>query len=154
MRAPKWRPSVCEAISYESKHLNMVRDPTSPTMGADAGCVRPVDHAVPVEALRDAVRDNEELAVLASLFEATGNATRLRILYLLWREPELCVCELADVLGVTAQAVSQQLKRLRASGLVTSRRSAQTIFYRLEREQEFMHILIRMLEGRTLQVAA
>lgn len=56
---------------------------------------------------------------------------RLDILYLLTREPELCVCDLADVLATTVSAVSHQLRILRQRGLVRRRRDKQTIFYSL-----------------------
>ena len=58
-------------------------------------------------------------------------ARRLDILYLLTREPELCVCDLADILNTTVSAVSHQLRILREHELVQSRRDGQTIFYSL-----------------------
>lgn len=56
---------------------------------------------------------------------------RLDIIYLLEREPELCVCDLADILSTTVSAVSHQLRILRQQGLVRPRRDKQTIFYSL-----------------------
>src|SRR5260370_38789042 len=60
-----------------------------------------------------------------------GSSTRLKLLYLLENMKELCVCDLAEMLGVSVSAVSQHLAKLKAYGLVAPRRDAQTIYYRL-----------------------
>src|SRR5690625_2065380 len=78
------------------------------------------------------------LASLSALFNAAGNKTRIRILYLQWRHSEIRVNDLAEVLEVSTPAVSQQLKKLRRHRLVTSRRDAQAVFYRLSREKPFI----------------
>lgn len=67
----------------------------------------------------------------ADLMSLAGNSTRLKLLYLLDNMKELCVCDLAEMLGVSVSAVSQHLAKLRAYGLVAPRRDAQTIYYRL-----------------------
>ncbi len=72
--------------------------------------------------------DIEEAAELMSL---AGNSTRLKLLYLLETHDEICVCDLAEMLGVSVSAVSQHLAKLKARGLVAPRRDAQTIYYRL-----------------------
>ena len=72
--------------------------------------------------------DIEEAAELMSL---AGNATRLKLLYLLDTHEEICVCDLAEMLSVSVSAVSQHLAKLKARGLVAPRRDAQTIYYRL-----------------------
>ena len=70
----------------------------------------------------------EEAAELMSL---AGNSTRLKLLYLLDIHHEICVCDLAEMLGVSVSAVSQHLAKLKARNLVAPRRDAQTIYYRL-----------------------
>ena len=71
---------------------------------------------------------------------AALGARRLDILYLLTRETELCVCDLADILSTTVSAVSHQLRILREHGLVDPRRHGQTIFYSLtERGTTLVH---------------
>lgn len=72
----------------------------------------------------------------AAVLGLVGNATRLRIFYLLDQLGELCVCDLAEVLGVTQSAVSQHLAKFKAYGLVGSRRDAQTLYYRLSDRPE------------------
>lgn len=76
----------------------------------------------------------------AELLSLAGNATRLKIFYLLAELKELCVCDLAEILGVSVSAVSQQLAKMKAYGLVKSRRDAQTIYYGLS-EHSFVETL-------------
>lgn len=60
-----------------------------------------------------------------------GNEVRLKILFLIYEENELCPCDLSDILGMSIPAVSQHLRKLRDGGLIESRREGQTIFYKL-----------------------
>ena len=71
-----------------------------------------------------------ELAELAELFKVFGDSTRIRILFILARS-ELCVCDIADVLGLTQPAVSDQLKALKQARLVKNRREGKTVYYSL-----------------------
>ena len=73
----------------------------------------------------------------AELMKLAGNSTRLKLLYLLETLTEVSVSDLSDLLGVSVSAVSQHLSKLRARGLVNSRRDAQTIYYRLA-EHDFI----------------
>ena len=77
-----------------------------------------------------------------TVMKAAGNDTRVRILYLLWRRGEVRVNDLASILELTTPAVSQQLKKLRNCNLVRARRDAQTIYYRLNPDSEFILSLI------------
>lgn len=72
----------------------------------------------------------EELNDLAELFKTFGDPTRIRILYVLF-EVEVCVCDLAAALGMTQSAISHQLKILKQTHLVKSRREGKSIFYSL-----------------------
>ena len=81
--------------------------------------------------LRDEVMHDEELQLLRGILHTLSGPMRLKILYLLHREPELCVCDLADILGESVSAVSHQLRILRKHDLVKTRRDAKTIFYSL-----------------------
>ncbi len=74
--------------------------------------------------------EEDELYDLAELFKVFGDSTRIRILYVLF-EAEVCVCDLAQVLNMTQSAVSHQLKILKQSKLVKSRREGKSVFYSL-----------------------
>ena len=74
--------------------------------------------------------DDETLYDLAELFKVFGDSTRIKILYALF-EAELCVCDIAQLLGLTQSAVSHQLRVLKGSRLVKFRREGKTVFYSL-----------------------
>ena len=97
---------------------------------------------VQLEALRSELEVQNWLDDLMSVMKAAGNDTRVRILYLLWRRGEVRVNDLASILELTTPAISQQLKKLRACHLVHARRDAQTIYYRLNTDAEFIKCLI------------
>jgi DNA-binding transcriptional ArsR family regulator len=70
-----------------------------------------------------------QLDELAEFLNLVSNSTRLKIVFLLTEFKELCVCDLAQILDVTVPAVSQQLAKLKAFGLLQPRQENQTIFY-------------------------
>ena len=86
------------------------------------------------------------LDALMALMKATGNDTRVRILYLLWRRGEVRVTDLAVILQLTSPGISRHLKMLRSCGLAQARRDAQTIYYRLNTDAEFIQSLISFFE--------
>lgn len=73
---------------------------------------------------------DEELFALADLYKIFGDSTRIRILYVLY-DTELCVCDIAELLGMTLSAISHQLRILKQARLVKFRRSGKTVFYSL-----------------------
>ena len=84
----------------------------------------------------------EEYIDLAALFKMFGDGTRLKILHAL-SISEMCVCDIASVLGLTKSAVSHQLKALRLSNLVKFRREGQIVYYSIADE----HVKIIMNMG-------
>ena len=72
----------------------------------------------------------EELYDLAELFKVFRDSTRIRILFVLF-EAEVCVCDLAETLHMTQSAISHQLRILKQSKLVKSRREGKSVFYSL-----------------------
>lgn len=73
---------------------------------------------------------DEILYKLADLYKVFGDPTRIRILYAL-SSGELCVCDIADLLGMTQSAISHQLRVLKQSALVKFRRDGKTVYYSL-----------------------
>ena len=74
--------------------------------------------------------DEEILYDLAELFKIFGDSTRIKILYVLF-ESEMCVCDIAQLLGMSQSAISHQLRALKQSKLVKYRREGKTVFYSL-----------------------
>jgi DNA-binding transcriptional ArsR family regulator len=96
------------------------------------GCETPGRSPAQLAILRRALADNRRsLQRSAEHYALLGGETRLKILALLERVGELCVCDLASVLELTPAAVSQHLSRLRSGRLVESRRDGMTIYYRV-----------------------
>ena len=89
-------------------------------------------HAHPelVEATRQAMPDEELLYDLAELYKIFGDSTRIKILYVLF-EAEMCVCDIAQLLGMTQSAISHQLRVLKGAKLVKNRRDGKTVLYAL-----------------------
>lgn len=77
-----------------------------------------------------ALPDENELADMADLFKIFGDSTRIRILCAL-TQGELCVCDIAQVLGMSQSAISHQLRTLKQAKLVKNRRDGKTIYYAL-----------------------
>jgi ArsR family transcriptional regulator len=71
------------------------------------------------------------VAALAETFKVLGDVTRVRILDTLSRS-ELCVCDIAQLLGLSESAVSHQLRLLRGMRLVRARRDGRMVFYTLD----------------------
>jgi DNA-binding transcriptional ArsR family regulator len=71
---------------------------------------------------------------LGKVLELAGNEVRLKILYLLEEENELCPCDLSDILAMSIPAVSQHLRKLKDGNVIESRRDGQTIYYSLKEE--------------------
>ena len=87
-------------------------------------------HKEIVEEVRAKMSSKEEYIQMAVLFKLCGDGTRAQLLHaLLFRE--LCVCDLAELLGVTKSAVSHQLKALRLANLIKFRRDGQNVYYSL-----------------------
>lgn len=73
----------------------------------------------------------QEAAEIRDLFATLANDTRLRLLHALVQAGELCVTDLADQLGMTPQAISNQLQRLADRKILATRRDGNHIFYRI-----------------------
>lgn len=83
-----------------------------------------------VRQVNDRMPDDELLYDLAELFKIFGDSTRIRILYVL-SESEMCVCDIAQLLGMSQSAISHQLRCLKQSKLVKYRREGKSMFYSL-----------------------
>lgn len=99
----------------------------------DEATLRTIDEKMPPE---------EELQDLAEFYKVFGDATRLKILYVLL-SAEMCVYDIAAVLGMSQSAISHQLRVLKQMELVKNRRDGKTIFYSLADD----HIVTILSQG-------
>ena len=91
---------------------------------------QPLDEQT-LQRLQDDLPGDELLYDLAELFRVFGDSTRIKILYALF-ESELCVNDIAQVVGLSQSAVSHQLRLLKANKRVRFRRDGKTIYYALD----------------------
>ena len=93
----------------------------------DVPCCETVDvHGDVVNRVHEILPPEEDLYDLAELYKVFGDSTRIKILYVLF-ESEMCVCDIAEVLGMSISAISHQLRVLKNSQLVSFRREGKTI---------------------------
>lgn len=97
--------------------------------------VQKVDETMPPE---------EEMQDLAEFFKVFGDATRLKILYVLLCS-EMCVYDIANLVGMSQSAISHQLRILKQMDLVKNRREGKTIFYSLA-DSHIVNILSQGLD--------
>lgn len=101
------------------------------TVASLDGCADPAAHPEKVRLATDNAPGAEELSRVSAIFKLLGDPTRTRILYALLEAGELCVCDLAAATGTAEATVSQSLRMLRASAVVSGRRDGRNVFYRL-----------------------
>ena len=93
-------------------------------------CETRIIHEQKIDQARTNALRAPDVDLVTRTFKAMGDPTRLRILWALQLD-ELCVCDLAALLGITESAVSHQLRTLRHLDLVTNRREGTILYYRL-----------------------
>lgn len=110
-------------------------------------CDNDMIHEEVVARVRDVMPEIESFYKLANFYKMFADNTRLKILWALSCE-EMCVCDLAALLGMTISAVSHQLKSLRLANLVKFDKQGKVVYYSLVDchvrdifEQGFEHIL-------------
>ena len=105
-------------------------------------------HESLVAKVRSQMHASDLLLDLAELFKVLGDHTRVRILHAL-SFSDLCVCDLAELLGMTSSAISHQLRVLRAAKIVKFRKEGKNVIYSLD--DTHVHTLIREGLGHVLE---
>ena len=105
----------------------------------EINCIREEADVSQIRRCRERVTElNDSFFELSQGLELAGNNVRLKILFLLYEESRLCVCDLSDVLGMTISAVSQHLRKLKDRDLITPTKEGKAIFYSLTPKYEQM----------------
>lgn len=94
-------------------------------------CKCTILHQEVIDGVRKDMPPEAHLYDLAELFKVFGDSTRIRILYAL-TAAEMCVCDIAALLGMTQSAISHQLRILKAARLVKHRKEGKVVFYSLD----------------------
>lgn len=87
-------------------------------------------HEEAVNEAQKAMFSEDTAGLLAGLFKTLGEPTRVKILNALMTR-ELCVCDIAAVIGISESAVSHQLRVLRTMRLIKFRREGKVLYYSL-----------------------
>lgn len=85
--------------------------------------------------IKKELKNKKELLDCAKQLGVVGDATRLKICYLLCNYPELNVSDMAETIGTSASVVSHSVKKLLELGLVERRKEAQTVYYSLKKNE-------------------
>lgn len=105
-------------------------------MEKNQSCIRQFADTVQIENCRETIQtQGNAFSQLSGLLALAGNEVRLKILFLLDEENQLCPCDLSDILGMSIPAISQHLRKLKDGNVIEGRREGQTIFYSLKQEQ-------------------
>lgn len=96
-------------------------------------CDCAVIHEDIISAVRLKMPEEGNLFDLSELFKVFGDSTRIRILWAL-TEAEMCVCDIAALLGMTSSAISHQLRVLKQARLVRHRKDGKIVYYSLDDE--------------------
>jgi DNA-binding transcriptional ArsR family regulator len=99
----------------------------------EISCIRAFADQVQIYNCKQQLKVAENsFANLAQVLNLAGNEVRLKILFLLNQESELCPCDISDILEMSVPAVSQHLRKLKDANLIQFRKVGQTIFYSLK----------------------
>ncbi len=99
---------------------------------SNQSCIRLFADRKKIDACRERLSaEAAPIHQLSNVLALAGNEVRLKIIFLLQEEPELCPCDLSDILGMSVPAVSQHLRKMKDGNIVISRREGQTLFYSL-----------------------
>ena len=113
-------------------------------------CIRVLADPVQIKDCKDTLnRLDEDLSVSTHIFNLSGNAARLKILFLLHKEGEMCPCDLSDILDISVGGISQHLRKLKDGKLIKDKKVGQTVFYSLVNEN--IEILKPVLETLSKQ---
>ena len=92
-------------------------------------CIRQQADIEQINRCKDTVSElNESFDYLANGLSLVGNSVRLKILYLLFEEKRLCVCDLSDILGMNISAISQHLRKMKDRNLIRNRKRCSNDF--------------------------
>src|SRR5829696_2521453 len=98
-------------------------------------CIRLYADQAQIKGCKDKLKSAQKsFTGLSNILVLAGNEVRLKIIYLLEEEGQLCPCDLSDILGMTIPAVSQHLRKLKDGGIVQTRKEGQTIYYSLTQD--------------------
>lgn len=93
-----------------------------------------------IKKLKKVVNNYVPLDQITLFSKVTGDKTRGRIIFLLYKYKALCVCDISNVLDISVASASQHLRKMKDLGLVSTKKDGTTIFYAIS-SKEFITYL-------------
>ena len=124
-----WYEHKIQLNGYATERCEMEKINDNLTPACDCAVI----HEDVVREVGKSMPDDEVMFNLAEFFKIFGDSTRVRIICALFRS-EMCVCDIAALLGMTKSAISHQLRILKQSKLVKNRRDGKVVYYSLDDE--------------------
>jgi ArsR family transcriptional regulator, lead/cadmium/zinc/bismuth-responsive transcriptional repressor len=86
--------------------------------------------------------EKRSIAEVTKIFKALSDETRMKIAYALTLEQELCVCDVANIVGATTATASHHLRHLKNLGLAKYRKDGKLVYYSLDDDhvKQLIHI--------------
>jgi ArsR family transcriptional regulator, lead/cadmium/zinc/bismuth-responsive transcriptional repressor len=100
---------------------------------------------------RKADLDTQDTLAVAQIFKALADDTRVKVAYALSQETELCVCDVANIVGCTTATASHHLRLLRNQGLAQYRKEGKLVFYSLDDEHVRHLIELAFIHSREVK---
>lgn len=95
-----------------------------------------------------------DISSVAQILKAIADKNRVKITYALCQDDELCVCDIANIIGVTVANASHHLRTLHKQGIVKFRKEGKLAFYSLDDEhiRQIMMIALALKKGVKINV--
>ena len=94
----------------------------------------------------------EDISSVSQLFKALADENRAKITYALCQDDELCVCDVANIIGSTVATASHHLRTLHKQGIVKYRKEGKLAFYSLDDEHVKQLIVIALAHTKEVKM--
>mgnify|MGYP006414515633 FL=1 len=106
-------------------------------MSLEITCTRNEADKKQISRCRETIENSSNsFKAVSKVLSLAGSEVRLKILFLLDIENELCPCDIADILEMSVPAVSQHIRKMKDAGIIISRRDGQTLYYSLVKNED------------------
>lgn len=121
--------NACSYIPVKKGDYKMLKEKNKLiNESCDEVCSPTVIHKEVISEVKQNMPSEEILTDVAELFKVLGDKTRTRILHALFQS-EMCVCDVANLLGMTQSSISHQFRVLKQAKLVKNRKEGKVVYY-------------------------
>ncbi|WP_053217114.1 ArsR/SmtB family transcription factor [Virgibacillus senegalensis] len=91
--------------------------------------------------------ENEDISEIVKIFKVMADQNRAKIVFALSQEQELCVCDVANIIGTSVATASHHLRTLRKMGIAACRKEGKLAFYSLT-DESMVQLLVQSFEQK------